>query len=65
MGTEQNVKRNIVKRQVKRNLKGNDMQLIAIGLGQGNPFAYLFLFMILYPPIAVIIFAIIDKIKKR
>lgn len=41
------------------------MQLIAIGLGQGNPFAYLFLLMILYPPIVVIIFAIIDKIKKR
>lgn len=41
------------------------MQVIAIGLDRGNPFAYLFLFMILYPPIVVIIFAIIDKIKKR
>ena len=40
------------------------MQAIAIGLEQGNPFAYLFLFMILYP-LVVIIFAIIDKIKKR
>ena len=36
---------------------------IALALEQGNPFAYLLLFMILYPPIIVIIFAIIDKIK--
>lgn len=41
------------------------MQLIAIGLVNGNPFAYLLLFMILYPPIMVIIFAIIEKFKKR
>ena len=41
------------------------MQAIAIALEHGNPFAYLFLFMILCPPIVVIIFAIIDKIKKR
>lgn len=39
------------------------MQAIAIGLERGNPFAYLFLFVILYPPIVVIIFTIIDKIR--
>ena len=44
---------------------GHDMQMIAIGLANGNPFAYLLLFMVLYPPIVVIIFAIIDKFKKR
>jgi len=38
---------------------------IALALEQGNPFAYLFLLMILYPPIMVIIFAIIDKFKKH
>lgn len=41
------------------------MQAIAIGLERGNPFAYLFLFMILYPPVMVIILTIIDKFKKR
>lgn len=41
------------------------MLVIARSLDNGNPFAYLFLFMILYPPIMVIIFAIIDKLKKR
>ena len=38
---------------------------IALALEQGNPFAYLLLFMILCPPIMVIIFAIIDKFKNR
>lgn len=38
---------------------------IAMALEQGNPFAYLLLFMILYPPIMVIIFAIIDKFKRH
>lgn len=41
------------------------MQIIAIALAKGNPVAYLLLFVILYPPVMVIIFAIIDKIKKR
>lgn len=41
------------------------MLVIARAFDNGNPFAYLFLFMILYPPIMVIIFAIIDKFKKR
>lgn len=39
------------------------MQIIAIGIEKGNPFAYLLLLMILYPPIMVIIFAIIDKFR--
>ena len=42
-----------------------DMKRIALALEQGNPFAYLLLFVILYPPIMVIIFAIIDKFKKN
>lgn len=41
------------------------MLVIARALYNGNPFAYLLLFMILYPPIMVIIFAIIDKFQKR
>jgi hypothetical protein len=41
------------------------MQVIAIGLQNGNPMAYLLLFMILYPPVMVIIIAIIDKIKDK
>ena len=40
------------------------MQSIAIELEKGNPFAYLFLFIILYPPVMVIIMAIIDKFKR-
>lgn len=41
------------------------MQIIAYGLDNGNPVAYLLLFMLVYPPIMVIIFAVIDWIKKR
>lgn len=41
------------------------MQIIAYGLNNGNPAAYLLLFMLVYPPIMVIIFAVIDWIKKR
>lgn len=41
------------------------MQAIAIGLYNGNPLAYLLLFVILYPPVAVIIFWCVDKIKGR
>ena len=40
------------------------MQVIAIGLTKGNPFAYFLLFLLLYPPIMIIIFAIIDKIRE-
>lgn len=49
----------------KTDFNGNNMQLIAIGLANGHPFAYLLVFMILYPPVVVIIFAIIDKFKKH
>lgn len=38
------------------------MIMIALALENGNPFAYLLLFLLLCPPIMVIIFAIINKI---
>ena len=41
------------------------MMRIALALEKGNPFAYLLLFMILYPPVMVIIIAIIDKINDK
>lgn len=41
------------------------MQIIAYGLDVGNPAAYLLLFMLLYPPVMVIIYAVIDWIKER
>lgn len=41
------------------------MFTIARGLENGNPFAYFFIFLILYPPIMIIMFAIIDKIKEK
>lgn len=41
------------------------VQIIAYGLNNGNPAVYLLLFMLVYPPIMVIIFAVIDWIKKR
>lgn len=41
------------------------VQIIAYSLDNGNPAAYLLLFMLLYPPIMVIFFAVIDWIKKR
>lgn len=41
------------------------MIAIARGLENGNPFAYLLLFMILYPPILIIIFTAWDKIKPK
>ncbi len=40
------------------------MFLIAESLERGNLFAYLFLFIILYPPIVIIIISIIEKLKK-
>ena len=40
------------------------MQAIALGLESKNPFAYLLLFVILYPPIMAILFAVIDRFKK-
>lgn len=41
------------------------MFLIARALDNGNPFAYLLMFMLFFSPIMVIIFAIIDKLKKH
>ena len=41
------------------------MFTIAKALDNGNPFAYLLMFLILYPPIVIIIFEIIDMIIRR
>lgn len=41
------------------------MYIIAYGLATKNPVAYLLIFLLLYPPIMVIIFAIIDWIKSK
>lgn len=41
------------------------MFAIARGLEHGNPFAYFLIFLIFYPPIVIIIFAIVDKIKEK
>lgn len=46
----------------KRKIK---MNLIAWGLETHNPAAYALIFLILYPPIFIIIFAIIDWIKEK
>ena len=40
------------------------MNLIAWGLEVHHPAAYVLIFMLLYPPIFIIIDYIIDKIKK-
>lgn len=40
------------------------MQIIAHGLSNGNPITFILLFMILYPPIMIIIFEIIDRLRK-
>ena len=41
------------------------MFTIAKALDNGNPFAYLLIIVILCPPIVIILFEIIDKIKRR
>ena len=41
------------------------MNAIAYGLETRNPFAYLLIFMILYPPIMIILMEIIEKIKNK
>lgn len=38
---------------------------LAIGLEYGNPFVYLFLFILFEPPIMIIIFYLIDCFKER
>ena len=40
------------------------MNIIAYGLETHNPFAYMLIFMILYPPIVIIIWGIVEKIKE-
>ncbi len=39
------------------------MQTIATGLENKNPAAYLLIFMLFYPSVMIIFFAITDKIK--
>ena len=41
------------------------MNMLAYQLEIHNPLVYLFFFMILYPPIMIIIFGIIDWIKDK
>lgn len=41
------------------------MIAIARGLENMNPFAYLLLFVILCPPVLIIIFAVWNKIKSK
>lgn len=41
------------------------MEIIANGLENENPFAYLLVFVILYPPIMIILFTAWDKIKEK
>ena len=41
------------------------MTIIAYGLATNNPFAYLLIFLILYPPIVIIFLSIIEEIKNK
>ena len=41
------------------------MTMIGYGLATGNPFAYILIFMVLYPPIVIIAFGIIEWIKSK
>lgn len=41
------------------------IHILAIGLEYGNPFVYLFLFMLFEPPIVIIVFYLIDFFKER
>ena len=41
------------------------MEVIAHGLEIGHPFAYFLIFMLLYPPVFAIIFAVIDWIRNK
>lgn len=40
------------------------MFAIARALENGNPFVYLFFFILFEPPVMIILFAIIDKVKE-
>ena len=39
--------------------------MLAYGLENNNPFVYLFFTILFIPPVMIIAFEIIDKIKKR
>ena len=52
----------IIKIQTREEIK---MEIIAMGLKNGNPAAYCLIFVLLYPPIMWIGFYIVDKIKER
>lgn len=41
------------------------MFAIAHALENGNPFVYLFIFLIFWPPVAIIVFTIVDKVKEK
>lgn len=41
------------------------MQIIAIGLANHNPFAYMFIVVLFEPPVVYILYTIIEKIKKH
>jgi len=41
------------------------IQMLAYGLENNNPFVYLFFIILFMPPIMIITFEIIDKIKER
>lgn len=40
------------------------MQIIAYGLATGNPFAYLLIIILFEPPVMIIGWYIVDKIKE-
>lgn len=40
------------------------MQILGYGLATGNPFAYMFLIILFEPPVMIIGFFIVDKIKE-
>ena len=52
----------IIKVQTREEKK---MEIIAMGLENGNPAAYCLIFVLLCPPIMWIGFYIVDKIKER
>lgn len=41
------------------------IQILAYGLENNNPFVYLFFIILFMPPVIIITFEIMDKIKKR
>ena len=41
------------------------IHILATGLEYGNPFVYLFFFVLFEPPVMIIIFYLIDYFKER